>query len=84
LKTVEERHRATVEATRADREQLAEAKYLMESVRAALADYQERVWDLEERSHHNYNHLCYIGGGVYEERDRAARIRMAWERSDQQ
>jgi hypothetical protein len=43
LKTVEERHRATVEATRADRERLAEAKYLMESVGAAAADCQERV-----------------------------------------
>jgi hypothetical protein len=43
LKTAEEKHRATVEATRADRELLAEAKYLMESVGAAAADYQERV-----------------------------------------
>jgi hypothetical protein len=51
-----------VEATRADRERLAKAKYLMESVGAAAADYQERVWDLEERSRHNYNHLCYLGG----------------------
>jgi hypothetical protein len=25
-------------------------------------DYLERVWDLEERSHHNYYHLCYLGG----------------------
>jgi hypothetical protein len=83
LKTAEERHQATVEATRADREQLAEAN-LMESVRAAAADYQERVWYLEERSHHNYNHLCYLGGRVYEEQDRAARTRTAWERSDQQ
>jgi hypothetical protein len=33
-------HRATVEATRVDREKLAEAKYLMESVGAAAADYQ--------------------------------------------
>jgi transposase-like protein len=62
LKTVEERHRATVEATRADRERLAEAKYLMESVGAAAADCQERVWDLQERSLHNYYHLCYLGG----------------------
>jgi hypothetical protein len=62
LKTTEERHRATVEATPADRERLAEAKYLMESVGAAAGDYQERVWDLEERSRHNYNHLCYLGG----------------------
>jgi hypothetical protein len=83
LKTAEEKHRATVEATRADGEQLAEAKYLMESVGAAAADYQERVWDLQE-SHHNYNHLCYLGGLVYEERDRAARTRTAWEHSDQQ
>jgi hypothetical protein len=29
-----------VEATRVDREKLAEAKYLMESVGAATADYQ--------------------------------------------
>jgi hypothetical protein len=43
LKTAEEKHQATVEATRADRERLAEAKYLMESVGAAAADYQERV-----------------------------------------
>jgi hypothetical protein len=83
LKTAEEKHRATVEATRADRERLAEAKYLMESIGAAAADYQERVWDLEERSRHNYNHLCYLGGGVYEEQDRATRTRTAWERSDQ-
>jgi hypothetical protein len=46
LKTVEEKHRATVKATRVDREQLAEAKYLMESVGAAATDYQVRVWDL--------------------------------------
>jgi hypothetical protein len=39
LKTAEEKHRATMEATSTDREQLAEAKYLMESVRAAAADY---------------------------------------------
>jgi tRNA A-37 threonylcarbamoyl transferase component Bud32 len=43
LKTVEKKHQATVEATRADREQLAEAKYVMESVRAAAEDYRERV-----------------------------------------
>jgi hypothetical protein len=30
-----------------DREKLAEAKYLMESVGAAAADYQVRVWDLQ-------------------------------------
>jgi hypothetical protein len=84
LKTAEEKHRATVEATRVDREKLAEAKCLMESVGAAAADYQVRVWDLQEGSRHNYNHLCYLGGLVYEERDRAARTRTAWERSDQQ
>jgi hypothetical protein len=39
--------------------------------------------DLEERSRHNYNHLCYLGGRVYEEQNRAARTRMAWECSDQ-
>jgi hypothetical protein len=39
LKTTEEKHRATVEATRVDRERLSEAKYLMESVGAATADY---------------------------------------------
>jgi hypothetical protein len=83
LKTAEEKHRATVEATRMDRERLAEAKYLMESVGAAAAHYQVRVWDLQEVSRHNYNHLCYLVGLVYEERDRAARTRTAWERSDQ-
>jgi hypothetical protein len=46
LKAAKEKHRTTAEATRADRERLAEAKYLMESVGAAAADYQERVWDL--------------------------------------
>jgi hypothetical protein len=65
LKTAEEKHRATVEATRVDRERLAEAKYLMESVGVAAADYQVRVWDLQEGSRHNYNHLCYLGGLVY-------------------
>jgi hypothetical protein len=73
-----------VEATRVDRERLAEANYLMESVGAATADYQMRVWDLQEGSRHNYNHLCYLGGLVYEERDRAARTHTAWKRSDQQ
>jgi hypothetical protein len=82
LKTAEEKHRVTVEATRVDREQLAEAKYLMESVGAAAADYQVRVWDLQEGSRHNYNHRCYLGGLVYEERDRATRTRTTWERSD--
>jgi hypothetical protein len=83
LETAKEKHQVTVVATRADREQLAEAKYLMESVRAVAADYQERVWDLEERSRHNYNHLCYLGGQVYEEQDRATKTRTAWELSDQ-
>jgi hypothetical protein len=46
LKTAEVKHRATVESTRANRERLAEAKYLMESVRSTAADYQVRVWDL--------------------------------------
>jgi hypothetical protein len=82
LKTAEEKHRVTAEATRVDREQLAEAKYLMESVGAAAADYQVRVWDLQEGSRHNYNHRCYLGGLVYEERDRATRTRTTWERSD--
>jgi hypothetical protein len=84
LRTAEERHQAMVEATRADRERLAKAKYLMESVGATAVDYQERVWDLEERCRHNYNHLCYLGGRVYEEQDRAIRTRTAWERSNQQ
>jgi hypothetical protein len=84
LKTAEEKHRATVEATRVDRERLAEAKYMMELVGATAADYQVRVWDLQEGSRHNYNHLCYLGGLVYEERDRAARTCRAWESSDQQ
>jgi hypothetical protein len=84
LKTVTEKHQAMVEATRVDRERLAEAKYLMESVGAATADYQVIVWDLWGGSRHNYNHLCYLGGLVYEERDRAARTRTAWEHSDQQ
>jgi hypothetical protein len=84
LKTAEEKHLATVEATRVDRERLAEAKYLMELVGAAAANYQVRVWDLQERSRHNYNHLCYLGGLVYEERDRAARTRTTFERSEQQ
>jgi hypothetical protein len=67
LRTAEERHRVTVEATRVDRKRLVEAKYPMESIGAAVANYQERVWNLEERSCHNYNHLCYLGGQVYEE-----------------
>jgi hypothetical protein len=83
LWTAEERHRVTVDTTRADRERLAEAKYLIESVRAAAADYQEKVWDLEERSRHRYYHLCYLGGRVYEEQDHVTRTRTAWERSDQ-
>jgi hypothetical protein len=56
----------------------------LESVGATAADYQVRTWDLQEASRHNYNHLCYLGGLVYEERDQAARTRTAWERSDQQ
>jgi hypothetical protein len=47
-----------VEATRVDREKLAEAKDLLESVGAVAADYQVRTWDLQEASRHNYNHLC--------------------------
>jgi hypothetical protein len=82
VRTAEEQHRATVEATRVDREKLAEAKDLLESVGAAAADYQVRMWDLQKPSRHNYNHLCYLGGLVYEERDRAARTRTAWESSD--
>jgi hypothetical protein len=83
LRTAEERHRVTVDATRAYRERLVEAKYPIESLGAAAVDYQERVWDLEERSRHNYYHLCHMGGRVYEEQDHATRTRMAWERSDQ-
>jgi hypothetical protein len=79
LRTAEEQHRATVEATRVNREKLAEEKDLLESVGAAPADYQVRTWDLQGASRHNYNHLCYLG-----ERDRAARTRTAWEHSDQQ
>jgi hypothetical protein len=56
-----------VEATRANREKLAKAKYQMESIGAAATDYQERFWDLEERRRHNYYHLCYHGGRVYKE-----------------
>jgi hypothetical protein len=77
LKNAEEKHRATVEANHMDRERLAEAKYLMESVGAAAANYQVRGWDLQEGSRHNYNHMCYLGGLVYEEMDRAARTRTA-------
>jgi hypothetical protein len=84
LRTAKERHRVTVDTTHANREQLTEAEYLIESLGAAVVDYQERVWDLEERSRHNYYHLCYLGGQVYEEQDRATRTRTTWERSDQQ
>jgi hypothetical protein len=77
LRTEQEQHRATVEATRVDREKLAKAKVMLESVGSAAADYQVRTWDLQEASRHNYNHLCYLGGLVYEERDRAARTRTA-------
>jgi hypothetical protein len=83
LRTAEERHRVTVGTTCADREQLAEAKYLIESLGAVVADYQDKFWDSEERSLHNYHHLCYLGGRVYEEQDRANRTLTAWERSDQ-
>jgi hypothetical protein len=84
LRAEQEWHRATVEATREDRVRLAEARDQLESVGAAAADYQVKVWDLQESSRHNYHHLCYLGGLVYEERDRAARTRTVWERSDQQ
>jgi hypothetical protein len=84
LRTEQELHRATVEATLEDRVRLAEARDQLESVGAAAADYQVKVWDLQEASRHNYHHLCYLGGLVYEERDRAARTCTAWERSDQQ
>jgi hypothetical protein len=84
LKKAKEKHRATMEATHVNMEKLAEAKYLMELVGAAAADYQVRVWDLQEGSRHNYNHSCYLGGLVYEEGDRAARTHTAWERPDQQ
>jgi hypothetical protein len=39
--------------------------------------YLRWKWDLQEASRHNYHHLCYLGGLVYEERDRAARTRTA-------
>jgi hypothetical protein len=42
LRTAEERHQVTVDTTCADREWLAEAKYLIESLGAAAADYQEK------------------------------------------
>jgi hypothetical protein len=61
LRTVEKRHRVTMDTTRADRERLAEAEYLIESLGAAAVDYQERVWDLVERSRNNYYHLCHLG-----------------------
>jgi vacuolar-type H+-ATPase subunit I/STV1 len=83
LRSAQELHRAIVEATRKDRERLAEARDQLESVGDAAADYQVRTWDLQEASRHNYHHLCYLGGLVHEERDRAARTRTAWERSDQ-
>jgi hypothetical protein len=66
-----------VEATREDRVRLAEARDQLESVGAAATDYQVKMWDLQEASRHNYHHLCYLGGLVYEERDRAARTRTA-------
>jgi hypothetical protein len=82
LKAAEERHRDTLNTTHKDRERLAEAEYLIESLGAAVVDYQERVWDLEERSRYNYHHLCHLGGRVYEEQDLAARTRTAWVRSE--
>jgi septum formation inhibitor MinC len=39
LRTAEERHWVALDTTRADRERLAEAKYLTESVGAAAANY---------------------------------------------
>jgi hypothetical protein len=84
LRTAQELHRATEEATCEDRVRLAEVRDQLESVGAAATDYQVKIWDLQEASRHNYHHLCYLGGLVYEERDRAARTRTAWERSDQQ
>jgi hypothetical protein len=84
LRTEQELHQATVEATREDRVRLVEARDQLESVGVAAADYQVKMWDLQEVSRHNYHHLCYLGGLVYKERDRAARTRTAWERSDQQ
>jgi hypothetical protein len=83
LRVAEERHRVTLDTTRVDRKQLAEAEYLVESLGAASVDYQERVWDLEERSRYNYYHLCHLGGRLYEEQDLASRTRTAWECSDQ-
>jgi hypothetical protein len=43
LRTAEERHRVTLDTTRVHKERLAETKYLMESIGAAAADYQEKV-----------------------------------------
>jgi hypothetical protein len=43
LRTTEDRHWVTVDTTRADRERLAEAEYLIESLGVAAVDYQERV-----------------------------------------
>jgi hypothetical protein len=83
LRAAEERHRVTLDTTRADREPLAEAEYLIESLGAAAVYYRERVWDLEERSRYNYYHLCHLGGRVYEEQDLTARTHTAWVRSDQ-
>jgi hypothetical protein len=75
LRAAKERHRVTLDTTHADRERLAEAEYLVESLGAPAVDYQERVWDLEGR--YNYHHLCHLGGRVYEEQDLAARTRTA-------
>jgi hypothetical protein len=84
LRAEQEAHRASVEAAREDRVRLAEARDQVESIGAAAVDYQVKVWDLQEASRHNYHHMCYLGGLVFEERDRADRTRAAWERSDQQ
>jgi hypothetical protein len=57
LRTAQQLHRATVEATREDRVRVAEARDQMESVGAAATDYQVRMWDLQEASRQNYHHL---------------------------
>jgi cell division septum initiation protein DivIVA len=60
LRTVEEKHRVIVDTTRADRERLAEAKYLIESVGAPAADYQEKFWDSKERGgEYTRSRTCY-------------------------
>jgi hypothetical protein len=62
LRTEQELHRATVEATREDRVRLAEVRDQLESVGATATDYQVKMWDLQEASRHNYHHLCYLEG----------------------